>query len=172
MIVVNRPRKTTSQQGLIVYRCYCMCDKMARWHGRSKRKPSGGRIWPSRRKRKREFGGEFVETKLGPVKRVKRRSSGGDGKLGLLTVDVANVIDPRTGQATKAKILTVSENPADPHFVRRNVLTKGAIIETELGRARVTSRPGQAGTIDAVLLEAKKPVGAEKPTEPEKPSDA
>jgi small subunit ribosomal protein S8e len=90
----------------------------------------------------------------------------------LLTVDVANVIDPRTGQATKAKILTVSENPADPHFVRRNVLTKGAIIETELGRARVTSRPGQAGTIDAVLLEAKKPVGAEKPTEPEKPSDA
>ena len=137
---------------------------MVKWQGRSLKKPSGGRIWASRKKRKREMGSEFAETKLGPIKRVKRRASGGDIKISLLGADIANVMDPKTGQAKKSKILTVVENPADPHFVRRNVLTKGAIIETELGRARVTSQPGQSGTVDAVLLEA-------KPVEPEKPAE-
>jgi len=108
------------------------------------------------------MGGKFVETKLGPTKRIKQRASGGNVKISLLGVDVANVVDPKTGKTKKSKILTVVENPADPHFVRRNVLTKGAIIGTELGRARVTSRPGQSGSVDAVLLEAK-PVEAEKP---------
>ncbi len=137
---------------------------MAKWQGRSLKKSSGGRIWASRKKRKREIGSEFVETELGPTKRIERRASGGEIKISSLSADVANVMDLRTGQAKKSKILTVLENLADPHFVRRNVLTKGAIIETELGRARVTSRPGQSGCIDAVLLETK-PVEAEKPAE-------
>lgn len=137
---------------------------MAKWHGRSLKKPSGGRKWASRKKRRREMGSELVETKLGPTKRIERRALGGYIKTSLLGADVANVVDPKTCKAKKSKILTVVENPADPHFVRRNVLTKGAIIETELGRARVTNRPGQSGSIDAVLLEAK-PVEAEKPAE-------
>ena len=137
---------------------------MAKWQGRSLKKSSGGRIWASRKKRKREMGSECVETKLGPTKRTERRALGGDIKISSLGADAANVVDPKTGQAKKSKILTVVENPADPHFVRRNVLTRGAIIETELGRARVTSRPGQSGSINAVLLEAK-PVEAAKPTE-------
>lgn len=144
--------------------------KVAKWQGRSAKKPTGGRIWPSRGKRKREFGGEFIEARLGPTKRVQRRASGGGIKISSLGTDVANVVDPKTGQAKKSKILTVIENPADPHFIRRNVLTKGAIIETELGRARVTSRPGQSGAIDALLLEAK-PVEAEKPPPPEKSAE-
>lgn len=140
---------------------------MARWQGRSLTKPSGGRIWAKRKKRKREMGSEFVETKLGATKRVAHRARGGASKFRLLAVDIANVTDPKTGQTKKAKIMTVVENPADPHFVRRNVLTKGAVIETELGRARVTSRPGQQGVISAVLLEA--PRASEgKPAEPEK----
>lgn len=135
---------------------------MAKWQGRSLKKSSGGRIWASRKKRKREMGSEFVETRLGPKKRIERRALGGEIKISSIGADVANVVDPKTGKAKKSKILTVIENPADPHFVRRNVLTKGAIIETELGRARVTNRPGQSGSVDAVLLEAK-PVEAEKP---------
>ncbi len=110
------------------------------------------------------MGSELVETKLGPTKRIERRALGGAIKTSSRGADVANVVDPKTCKAKKSKILTVVENPADPHFVRRNVLTKGAIIETELGRARVTNRPGQSGSIDAVLLEAK-PVEAEKPAE-------
>lgn len=132
---------------------------MGKWQGRSLKKPSGGRIWASRRKRKREMGREFVEPGLGPTKCIKLRTFGGNEKLGLLSTDAANVVDPKTGQAKKVKILTVIENPADPHFVRRNVITKGAIIETELGRALVRSRPGRDGIVNAVLLEAepKKP---------------
>ncbi len=137
---------------------------MAKWQGRSLKKPSGGRIWASRKKRRREMGSELVETKLGPMKRVERRAFCGNIKISLLGIDVANVVDPKTGQTKKSKILKVVENPADPHFVRRNVLTKGAIIETELGRVRVTSRPKQSGGVDAVLLEAK-PVEAEEPVE-------
>ncbi|HID60976.1 MAG TPA: 30S ribosomal protein S8e [Hadesarchaea archaeon] len=125
---------------------------MARWQGRSLRKPSGGRIWPQMGKRKREIGREFIEPRLGPTKRVKIRTFGGNVKLSLLSTETANVVDPKTGRAQKVKILTVIENPADPHFVRRNVLTRGAIIDTELGKARITSRPGQKGVINAVLV--------------------
>ena len=77
-------------------------------------------------------------------------------KISLLGVDVANIMNPKTKKVEKSKILTVVENPADPHFVRGNVLTRGAVIKTELGLARVTSRPGQSGTVDAVLIEPKK----------------
>jgi small subunit ribosomal protein S8e len=46
----------------------------------------------------------------------------------------------------------VVENPANPHYVRRNILTKGAIVETEFGKARIISRPGQHGVINGVLV--------------------
>jgi small subunit ribosomal protein S8e len=107
------------------------------------------------------MGSEFVEAGLGPVKRVEIRTTGGKRKFKILSADIANVTDKKTGQTKKAKILTVVENSADPHFVRRNVQTQGAIINTELGRARVTSRPGQEGAISAVLIEAKKESVAE-----------
>ena len=129
---------------------------MTKWHGRSLTKPTGGRIKQARRKRKREIGGEFIEVRLGGVERVGERVYGGGIKHKLLRTDIAIVADPKNGQVKRAKILSVVENPADPHFVRGNVITKGAIIETELGRARVTSRPGQEGFVNAVLLEAEK----------------
>jgi small subunit ribosomal protein S8e len=128
---------------------------MGRWQGRSNKKPTGGRIWPRRGKRKREIGREFIEVKIAPVKKVELRAHGGNRKTVLYSADVANVSDPKTNRTTKAKIITVVGNPADPHFVRRNVITKGAIIQTEIGRARVTSRPGQNGLINAVLIEEK-----------------
>ena len=45
------------------------------------------------------------------------------------------------------------ENPSNVNYVRRNIVTKGAVIETSEGRARVTSRPGQTGQVNAVLIE-------------------
>ena len=128
---------------------------MVRWQGRSLTKSTGGRIWTRRKKRKREMGSEFIEARLGPAKRSKLRTMGSGEKFRLLGGDTANVMDPKTKQVKKAKILTVVENPANLHFVRRNVLTRGAVINTELGRARITNRPGQTGTIDAVLIEVK-----------------
>jgi len=128
---------------------------MVVWHGRSLRKPTGGIRRMARKKRKREIGRIFLEPKVGPKKLVKVRVRGGNQKLRLLSADFANVVDPSTGKASKVRIITVVKNPANPHFSRRNVITKGAIIETEIGKARVTSRPGQDGVVNAVLIEPK-----------------
>ena len=65
----------------------------------------------------------------------------------------ANVHDPKTGHTKKVKILAVVKNPADRNLDRMKVITKGTIIETELGTAKVTSRPGQDGTVNAVLIQ-------------------
>lgn len=113
-------------------------------------------MWPRRKKRKYEMGRESAETKLGPPRRVKVAVRGGNHKLKLLAADIANITDPKSGETRKSKILSVLENPANPHFVRRNIITKGAVIETELGKVRVTSRPGQTGTVDGILLETRK----------------
>jgi small subunit ribosomal protein S8e len=40
-------------------------------------------------------------------------------------------------------------------YDRRGVITKGAEIETSLGIARVTSRPGNDGVINAILISGK-----------------
>jgi small subunit ribosomal protein S8e len=105
----------------------------------------------SRKKRKRELGRVFIETKIGPEKKKLQRTRGGNRKVKLQRAEYANVAT-RDG-TKKAKILSVVENEASRHFVRRNIITKGAVIETELGKARVTSRPGQHGIINAVLTE-------------------
>ncbi len=60
---------------------------------------------------------------------------------------------PGTGKTTLAKIHSVIENQSNPNYVRRNILVKGAIIETDKGRARITSRPGKDGVINGILLE-------------------
>ena len=44
------------------------------------------------------------------------------------------------------------KNPTNVDYDRRGVITKGTIIETPLGTARVTSRPGQDGIVNAILV--------------------
>jgi small subunit ribosomal protein S8e len=68
------------------------------------------------------------------------------------TTNIAYVIDPKNNQTTKTEVISVVENRANIHYVRRNIINKGAIIETKLGNAKVTSRPGQYGSVNAVLL--------------------
>ena len=70
-----------------------------------------------------------------------------------LRANFANVTNPKNGETKKVKIETVEKNTANPNYVRRNLLTKGAVIKTEIGSARITSRPGQDGVINALLLE-------------------
>lgn len=125
---------------------------MALWQGRSFTKRSGGRIHPARKKRKYEIGREQLYTMIGEQRTKKVRTTGGGQKIRVLYAQYANVYDPKKKKCVKAAIKTVVENPANPHYVRRNIITKGAIIETELGRARVTSRPGQHGVVNAVLI--------------------
>jgi small subunit ribosomal protein S8e len=125
---------------------------MALWQGKSKRKPSGGRLRLSRKKRRFEIGSDAQFTYLGMTRLDKYRTRGGNSKVRMLKADYANVIDPSTQKTQKVKILTVKENAANPNYVQRNIMNKGAMIQTELGLAKVTSRPGQDGAVNAVLV--------------------
>lgn len=129
---------------------------MVMWHLRSGRKPTSGRLRRLRKKRRSDRGSEFLEIRIGKEKKKQERVMGGLKKTRLLSSEKANVANPKTGKIQVSKILSVEENSANPHYVRRNIITKGAVIKTELGPARVTSRPGQRGIINAVLIEGKK----------------
>lgn len=121
--------------------------------GRSLRKDSGGLKRPYRKKRLYEKGTQPTMTRLGPEKRVRTdRITGGSLKGRLLQVSTANILDPATGKYAVGKIKTVSNNPANRYFTRANIITKGALLDTELGKARVTNRPGQEGIVNAVLV--------------------
>ncbi len=123
------------------------------WQGRSRRKPTGGFYKRLRKKRKYELGREQVETLVGERKLKKIRVRGGNYKLKLFADRYANVYDPKQKKVVRAEIHSVVENPAHVHYARRNVITKGAIIATSIGRAKVTNRPSQEGVINAVLIE-------------------
>jgi len=129
---------------------------MALWQGRPKRKASGGRYRPLRKKRKFEIGREQQFAFVGPHKVKLYRVRGASQKVRILNAEWANVTDPNTGKTKKAKIVTVKENPSNPHYVTRNIVTRSAVVETELGLARVTSRPGQDGVVNAVLVQPAK----------------
>ena len=125
---------------------------MALWQGNSRRSKTGRRIRYAHGKRKFEIGREEHLTTIGKVARKVDRTRGNNKKTRLKTTNVAYVLDPNTKKTTKTEIITVVDNPTNPHYVRRNIMTKGAIINTKLGKARITSRPGQSGTINAVLI--------------------
>ena len=125
---------------------------MALWQGKSRRKPSGGRRRPSRKKKRYEIGREQQFTHLGEQKVKLYRTRGNNLKARLMSAEWANVVDKR-GKTQRVRILTVKSNPANPHYVQRNIITKGATVQTELGEARIISRPGQDGVVNAVLVE-------------------
>jgi len=125
---------------------------LSAWHGdQHKKKASGGRKRLYRMKRRFERGSFPAETTLGKPKEKISRRHGGNLKVRLLSVNYANVSDP-SGKAKKVEILRVVRNPANVDYDRRGVITKGTIIETPLGNARVTSRPGQNGIVNAILV--------------------
>ena len=122
------------------------------WQGRSVRKPTGGRYRLRLVKRRREIGSAPTDSHIGKDRRAIVRIAGGNIKVRTMRAEYANVADPDSGTVRRARIETVEENIANPNYVRRNLLTKGAVIRTEAGRARIISRPGQEGVINAVLL--------------------
>ena len=125
---------------------------MALWQGSSRRSRTGRRIRFAQGKRKFEIGREQHLTTIGTRKTKKVRTRGNNSKMRVMQTNIAYVVDPSTHKTTKTEIISVVENPANPHYVRRNIMTRGAIIETKIGKARITSRPGQDGTINAVLI--------------------
>jgi small subunit ribosomal protein S8e len=127
---------------------------MGFYQGNDLKKISGGRKRPYRKPRKYEIGGYPIETKLYDRDvRVSEKVYGGNIKVRLKYVAFANIYNPKTKQSSKVKILSVIETPANRELARRGIITKGAIIATELGKAKVVSRPSQEGVVNAILIE-------------------
>ncbi len=131
---------------------------MVQYHkaSRTRQSGSGGKRKESSDKKLAHFGGFFARTKLAAEEeRMEKRQRGGGTRVVAKTVLFANVAE--AGAVKKTKITGVLESMADRHHARENIITKGTVIETELGKARVTSRPGQHGVVNAVLVEKKAP---------------
>ncbi|MBR9707338.1 MAG: 30S ribosomal protein S8e [Candidatus Diapherotrites archaeon] len=130
---------------------------MSEWRTKSKRTNTGAIRTTNRRRKKKasEKGGFPTETKFDNKKpnevRTTRSSSSSTNRAKLKEALYASVRDAK-GTFKKVKITGVLENNANKHFVRRNVITKGCVVDTELGKAQVRSRPGQTGAISAVLI--------------------
>lgn len=117
------------------------------------KKITGGRYHANRKKRKHELPGIPRIVKLRDKKMKTLRGRGGNKRNVLLSINIANILDKK-GKSKKAKITNVVETKANRFLARQNILIKGAIIDTELGKARITNRPGQEGSVNAVLIDS------------------
>jgi small subunit ribosomal protein S8e len=118
------------------------------------RTPTGGRTSLNRGKRRFEIGDHPSATRVEKETKIftKQTKSWRLIKARVHCTDHVNLYDPKSKSFVQAKVKSVVECPANRHFVRRNIMVKGAIVETEKGKAKVTSRPGQDGTVNAVLV--------------------
>ncbi|HEY9407097.1 MAG TPA: 30S ribosomal protein S8e [Nitrososphaera sp.] len=116
------------------------------------RKLTGGRKVAMRGRRKFEIDRYPNEAVAGPAQIVVRRTRGKNNKTAFKTAEYANVIDQENKKVFRSKILRVTKNPANRDYERRGVISKGAIIEIENGTAKVVSRPGQDGVVNAIIV--------------------
>jgi small subunit ribosomal protein S8e len=114
-------------------------------------KITGGRRVPLRIRRKYEMDRYPNEPINGAQVTVTRRIRGNNKKTALKSIDFVNLA---TGEAKvkKSKIIKVLDNATNNDYKRRGIITKGAILETQEGKCRVISKPGQNGIVNAILL--------------------
>jgi small subunit ribosomal protein S8e len=115
------------------------------------RKLSGGKYKATRKKKAFERPGQKRIVKLGEKKTKVMRGMGGTTKLVSLSQKEINVV--KNGKGKKATIKNVLETPSNRFLARQNVLVKGAIVETELGKVKITNRPSQEGIVQGILIE-------------------
>ena len=115
------------------------------------RKITGGRYKKSRKSRLFEKKRQPRVVKLAEKKVRALKGVGGNKKLVSLAGNTINVVFK--GKAKKATIKNVVETPSNRFLARQNILVKGAIIDTDLGKAKITNRPSQEGIIQGILLE-------------------
>ena len=130
-----------------------MVEKKSSRRKSAGRKISGGRYKREKKKRKDSLMGQQNIVKLGKTKRKTIKVIGGNIKTVLLRSDEINLIDIKSHKSKKSKILNVIETPSNRFLARQNILTKGAIIQTEAGKAKITNRPSQEGSVQGILVE-------------------
>ena len=113
-------------------------------------KITGGRRHPLRSRRKYELDRFPNEAIIGNQVTVTRKVRGKNIKSAIKTIDSVNLaIDSKI---KRVKIIKVLENATNNDYQRRGIISKGAMLETEAGKCRVVSRPGQHGTVNAILV--------------------
>jgi len=115
------------------------------------RKISGGKYIKRRKKKLCERAGQKRIIKLGEEKRRTKRTSGGNKKTFLLKAKYVNVVKDK--KTIKIEIKNVIETPSNKFLARQNIITKGTIVETDLGKVKITNRPSQEGTLNGILVE-------------------
>jgi small subunit ribosomal protein S8e len=118
------------------------------------RKITGGRYHKQKKKKLYERKSQEKLTLLGETKRKILRILGGNTKIGLLTEKFVNL--KIKNKMKKVEIKNVVETPQNRFLARKNILAKGAIIDTTEGKAVITNRPSREGCINARLLEKEK----------------
>lgn len=124
---------------------------MVQWQRKSKRSSTGKKTKSYKKKKKYQRGRDFLPARLGEFRVVKNKVKGTGEKKIVFSTDVVSVA--KDGKVEKAKIEEVLENTADSHYVRRNIITKGAVLRTDKGKVVVTNRPGQHGTVNGKFVE-------------------
>ena len=94
-----------------------------------------------------------IETKIGAERKKIVRTRGDNIKIKAYSADQINVTDQSKNTTSRVAIKGLEKNKASVDYQRRSILTKGAIVETELGMVQISSRPGQSGQINGILLE-------------------
>ncbi len=122
---------------------------MAQSHFRSRKKVTGTKYKAVRKKRLCDLGRISAHTEIGTRRAKIVRTRGANTKVSLLSDSVVYVNEGK--KTTKLNIVGVTDNPANIHYTRRNVITKGSIVKTEKGEVKITSRPGQSGTLFGVF---------------------
>lgn len=126
---------------------------MSYYQGNDLRKPTSGLKGRARGKRKYELGSPPANTRLSDSEeREVIRIGGGNKKSILKKALYINVAIPEERAVKKVRVLDVVETPSNPQNARFKIITKGAVVRTELGLARVMSRPGQDGVLNGVLV--------------------
>ena len=114
-------------------------------------KITGGIRHPLKSRRKFQMDRYPNEALMGEQLTVTRKTRGNNRKTAIKTANVVNVI-LADGKIKSSKIVRVLENQTNNDYQRRGVITKGAIVETEDGKCRIVSRPGQSGTVSGILV--------------------
>jgi len=113
---------------------------------------TGGKRGRRTDKKLRFAGGTFTATKVGKADSRKLRSARGcTTKVKLKTAHFVNVLG-KDGKMQKVAMRTVIETPDNRHYARQNIVTKGAVVDTEIGKVKVTNRVGQDGVVNGKLL--------------------
>jgi len=117
------------------------------------RKITGGRYIKRMKKKKYALPGQNKVVKLSEEEKRKiKRILGGNKKSYLLRAKFVNIRE-KGKKGKKIEIKNVLETPSNRFLARQNILTKGTIVETDLGKVKITNRPTQEGMINGVLVE-------------------